>query len=401
MTSFASTLQSAVKAAYAAISGVHFMNIFYRKDIAHKAISWTNRDRRITGLTYADSGVSIVNGNALVEKIKPYVRATKRIGTDSEIGGFGGVFHLESCGFKNPVLISATDGVGTKLLVAKIVGRHDTVGIDLVAMNVNDLVVQGAEPLFFLDYFATSKLDINVAAAFIRGVAAGCKESGCALIGGETAEMPDIYHDDDYDAAGTAVGAVEKGHVLPRLQDMKVGDCLIGLSSSGIHSNGFSLVRKIIERSRLDYRAIAPWDATKTVGESLLTPTRIYVKPLLKLTKDALIKGMSHITGGGLVENVPRMLPNDLSAEIDLQTWKVPDIFKWLKINGDVPFDDIAKTLNMGIGMVLLVDSHTSVEIMKRLAQDDIVAWKIGKIVLRSQGMDSCKLINVESWDFT
>lgn len=397
VTSVASSLKSAVNASYAGIQEISFEKAFYRKDIAHRALNV--KEVQEAGLTYAASGVNIDAGNALVERIKPAVRATKRIGADSEIGGFGGTFDLEPCNFKRPIIVSATDGVGTKLLIANAMNKHDTVGIDLVAMNVNDLVVQGAEPLFFLDYFATSSLIVDIAADFVKGVAAGCTESGCALVGGETAEMPDIYHGQDYDAAGTAVGAVEKDQILPNLASMKEGDVLIGLSSSGTHSNGFSLVRKIVQRAGLSYHDAAPWDSSLILGNTLLTPTRIYVKPLLPLCKAGLIKGMSHITGGGLVENVPRMLPKHLSAEIDLKSWDVPAMFKWMKKAGGVATSDISKTLNMGIGMVMVIEASLVGEVEQSLAGADLEVYKIGR--LTSRGTDhGCILLNEESWEF-
>ncbi|CCG84956.1 protein of unknown function [Taphrina deformans PYCC 5710] len=397
VTSTASTLRAAVDDAYQGVAQVSFKDSFIRKDIAHRALNAGQVEE--AGLTYAASGVNIDAGNRLVERIKPAVRATKRIGADSEIGGFGGTFDLEPCNFKRPIIVSATDGVGTKLLIANAINKHDTVGIDLVAMNVNDLVVQGAEPLFFLDYFATSCLDIDIAADFVKGVAAGCIESGCALVGGETAEMPDIYQGKDYDAAGTAVGAVERDQILPKIDEMKQGDVLIGLSSAGTHSNGFSLVRKIVARTGLSYKDPAPWNPSTTLGEALLVPTRIYVKPLLPLCRKGLIKGMSHITGGGLVENIPRMLPKSLSAEVDLKSWDVPELFKWMKKAGRVPTDDIAKTLNMGIGMVMVVEASDVAEITALLGHADLEIYRIGQLVSRKED-EGCVLLNKECWDF-
>lgn len=397
VTSVAPTLVKAVEQAYVNIKQIQFNKAFYRKDIAHRALKAGAPTEQ--GLTYAASGVDIEAGNTLVERIKPAVRATKRPGTDSEIGGFGGLFDLAACNFKHPILIGATDGVGTKLLIANAMNKHDTVGIDLVAMNVNDLVVQGAEPLFFLDYFASSKLDVDIAAAFVKGVADGCIESGCALVGGETAEMPDIYQGKDYDAAGTAVGAVEKDQILPKLDSITEGDILLGLSSSGTHSNGFSLVRKIVARAGLDFHDPAPWDKSTKLGHALLTPTRIYVKPLLPLCRAGLIKGMSHITGGGIVENVPRMLPKHVTAEIDLKSWQVPELFRWMKRTGGVPTSDIAKTLNMGIGMVLVLSAEDAAKVEKSLQSADLEVYKIGKIVKR-QADGGCVLLNQEQWDF-
>ncbi|BFZ54178.1 Bifunctional purine biosynthetic protein ADE1 [Savitreella phatthalungensis] len=386
------SLKDAVDRAYVGVGQVSFDNSFHRRDIAHRAFG----ERRKEALTYATSGVDIAAGNTLVERIKPAVRATRRPGADSEIGGFGGVFDLAASGYTDALLVSATDGVGTKLLVAHAADKHDTVGIDLVAMNVNDLVVQGAEPLFFLDYYASSKLDVDICADFVSGVAQGCLLAGCALVGGETAEMPDIYSGKDYDAAGTAVGAVDRAQILPRINDMRTGDVLLGLPSSGVHSNGFSLVRKIMARSGLLYSDAAPWETEgrggRTIGQSLLEPTRIYVKELLPLCKEGLLKGMAHITGGGLVENVPRCLPKSLEAQIDLNTWSLPPVFRWLKKEGNVPFDDIAKTLNMGIGMVLVVDASLADTVQQRLPH----AYRIGKLV---EGTSGCTLQNQQAWE--
>ncbi|ORY86230.1 aminoimidazole ribonucleotide synthetase [Protomyces lactucae-debilis] len=402
VTATAASLQEAVKKAYKGVSTISFKDAFYRKDIAHRALKRTTTTSQQPGLTYAQAGVSIDQGNALVERIKPAVRKTRRLGADSEIGGFGGTFDIEACGYKHPMLVTATDGVGTKLLIANAINKHDTVGIDLVAMSVNDLIVQGAEPLFFTDYFATSKLNVDIAAAFVEGVAAGCIESNCALVGGETAEMPDIYQGDDYDCAGAATGAVERDAMLPKFAAMQVGDVLLGLSSSGTHSNGFSLVRKIVARTGLTYDAPCPWDSTsgKSLGEALLTPTRIYVKPLLPLCQQGLIKAMSHITGGGLVENVPRMLPAHLTAEIDLKAWSVPQQFRWMKQQGGVPTSDIAKTLNMGVGMVLAVDASKAQEIRQALqGQNEMEVYTLGQLVERKED-HGCILLNESEWDF-
>ena len=289
---------------------------------------------RKNGLTYADSGVDIDAGNRLVDLIKPMVRATARAGADAEIGGFGGLFDLKAAGFKDPVLVAATDGVGTKVKIAIETGLHGGIGIDLVAMSVNDLVVQGAEPLFFLDYFACGKLDPEAAAAIVAGVAEGCRESGCALIGGETAEMPGLYKDGDYDLAGFAVGAAERGTLLPSA-DIAAGDAVIGLASSGVHSNGFSLVRKIVEQSGLGFDAPAPFSPVMTLGGALLTPTRLYVKSCLRAIRETgAIKGLAHITGGGFTDNIPRVLPKHLGVGIDLARLPVLPVFKWLAAAG-------------------------------------------------------------------
>ncbi len=312
--------------------------------------------------TYEAAGVSIDAGNELVKRIKPLVRATARAGAEGDIGGFGGLFDLAKAGYKDPILVSATDGVGTKLKIAQETGRHDTIGIDLVAMCVNDLIVQGTEPLFFLDYFATGKLDIDAAEAVVRGIAEGCKQAGCALIGGETAEMPGMYGDGEYDLAGFAVGAVERDALLPR-KDINSGDLLIGLSSSGLHSNGFSLARHVIDSNNLKYNDI-PDGFTQSIGETLLTPTKIYVKECLKLVQAGLIKAMAHITGGGLVENIPRVLPDGSKFKLNKNSWQMPYIFQWLQTQGNVTDNEMMRVFNCGIGMVLVVapDQQTEVE---------------------------------------
>lgn len=354
-TATASTLRESVDRAYVGVDQVSFANKYNRTDIAHRAFRDADKS---AGITYAEAGVSVDNGNLLVEQIKAKVKSTSRTGADSDIGGFGGLFDLKAAGYDgaDTLLVAATDGVGTKLRIAQIMNIHDTVGIDLVAMNVNDLVVQGAEPLIFLDYFATGKLDVEVAAKFVTGVADGCITAGCALVGGETSEMPGMYDEGHYDTNGTAVGAVSKGKILPRISEMKEGNVLIGLRSDGVHSNGFSLIRHIISKSGLDYKSPAPWASGRSIGEELLVPTKIYVKQLLPAIKKGLLLGMAHITGGGLVENIPRALPKHLQAQVDLSKWEVPSIFKWFGKQGNVPYTDILKTLNLGIGMVVIVD---------------------------------------------
>jgi phosphoribosylformylglycinamidine cyclo-ligase len=307
---------------------------------------------RGSGLTYAQAGVDIDAGNRMVDLIKPLVRATARRGADAEIGGFGGLFDLKSAGFRDPVLVAATDGVGTKVKIAIETGRHSTIGIDLVAMSVNDLVVQGAEPLFFLDYFACGKLDAEMGAAVVKGIASACKESGCALIGGETAEMPGVYHGADYDLAGFAVGAAERGELLPR-PDVKAGDVLIGLASSGVHSNGFSLVRKVVEKSGLKWDAAAPFASGQSLGEAVLTPTRLYVKSCLAAIRGTkAVKALCHVTGGGFPDNIPRVLPDGMGAQIDLGKIPVPPVFKWLAREGGVAQNEMLRTFNCGIGMI-------------------------------------------------
>lgn len=338
------------------------------------------------GLTYSDAGVDIDAGNLMVEKIKPAVRSTRRPGADGEIGGFGGLFDLKAAGFKDPVLVAANDGVGTKLKIAIDADFHDTVGIDLVAMCVNDLVVQGAEPLFFLDYFATGKLDPDQGAAIVKGIAEGCVMSGCALIGGETAEMPGMYSKGDYDLAGFAVGAAERGQLLPSEQ-VSEGDVILGLSSSGVHSNGFSLVRKIVEISGLAYDAPAPFAPEKKLGEALLTPTRIYVKPLLKAIRETgAIKALAHITGGGFPENIPRVLPKHLAAEIDLAAVKAPAVFSWLAKTGGVAPNEMLRTFNCGVGMIAVVSPGKADEVAAVLTAEGETVFRLGRMVARAEG---------------
>jgi phosphoribosylformylglycinamidine cyclo-ligase len=312
------------------------------------------------GLTYAEAGVDIDAGNRMVELIKPLVRATARPGADAEIGGFGGLFDLKRAGFTDPVLVAATDGVGTKLKIAIETGRHDTIGIDLVAMSVNDLVVQGAEPLFFLDYFACGKLAPETGAMIVKGVAAGCRDAGCALIGGETAEMPGVYRDGDYDLAGFAVGAAERNALLPR-GDIGAGDIVLGLASSGIHSNGYSLARRVVERSGLRWDAPAPFDPTRSLGEAMLTPTRIYVKSCLAAMRETnALKGLAHITGGGFPDNIPRVLPQGAAVALDLARVPVLPVFKWLAATGGIAEHEMLRTFNCGIGMVAIVDAKSA-----------------------------------------
>ena len=332
------------------------------------------------GLAYGEAGVDIDAGNRLVERIKPLVKATARPGADAEIGGFGGVFDLARARFKDPLLVAATDGVGTKIKLAIDLGRHDTIGIDLVAMSVNDLIVQGAEPLFFLDYFACGKLDTDVAAAVIGGIAAGCKEAGCALIGGETAEMPGLYQDGDYDLAGFALGAVERGQLLPR--GVAPGDVILGVASSGVHSNGFSLVRKIVAQSGLALDAPAPFTPGKTLGEALLTPTRIYVKAVLAALKvENGIKALAHITGGGFVDNVPRVLPKGTAARIELGAIPVAPVFAWLARSGGVTEAEMLRTFNCGIGLVVVTDAKRAEMVAGALAGGGEKVVRLGEVV--------------------
>ena len=324
---------------------------------------------RKNGLTYADSGVDIDAGNRLVDLIKPLVRATARAGTEAEIGGFGGLFDLKAAGFKDPVLVAATDGVGTKVKIAIETGLHGGIGIDLVAMSVNDLVVQGAEPLFFLDYFACGRLDPEATAAIVAGIAQACRDSGCALIGGETAEMPGLYRDGDYDLAGFAVGAAERGSLLPR-GDIRAGDAVLGLASSGVHSNGFSLVRKIVAASGLAYDAQAPFAPVMTLGGVLLTPTKLYVRSCLRAIRETgAVKALAHITGGGFTDNIPRVLPKHLGVGIDLAPMPVLPVFKWLAEQGNVAESELLRTFNCGIGMIVVVAAD-AVEAVSRIFED-------------------------------
>ena len=333
-----------------------------------------------SGLTYSSSGVDIDAGNRLVDLIKPMVRATARSGADAEIGGFGGLFDLKGAGFRDPVLVAATDGVGTKLKIAIETGIHDGIGIDLVAMSVNYLVVQGAEPLFFLDYFACGKLDPNSAATIVAGIAEGCRESGCALIGGETAEMPGLYQKDDYDLAGFAVGAAERGTLLPR-KDIGPGDALIGLASSGVHSNGFSLVRKVVERTGLAFDAPAPFAPVMKLGGALLTPTKLYVKSCLKAIRETGgIKALAHITGGGFTDNIPRVLPKTLGVRIDLAAVPVLPVFKWLAQEGNIAELEMLRTFNCGIGMVAVVQRDKAVDIMTVFSDNGERAVLLGEV---------------------
>ncbi|MDR3376117.1 MAG: phosphoribosylformylglycinamidine cyclo-ligase [Ancalomicrobiaceae bacterium] len=333
--------------------------------------------------TYSQAGVDIDAGNELVRRIKPAVRSTARIGADAEIGGFGGLFDLAACKYRDPVLVAANDGVGTKLKLAIDAGLHDTVGIDLVAMSVNDLVVQGAEPLFFLDYFACGKLAIDTAAAVVEGIASGCREAGAALIGGETAEMPGMYGDGDYDLAGFAVGAVERDKILPA-KTIRAGDVILGLASSGVHSNGFSLVRKLVGVSGLTLEDEAPFAPGASLGRALLTPTRIYVKPLLSALKaNDGIKGLAHITGGGFWENIPRVLPENTGAAIDLARIPVLPVFKWLAKTGGIAPNEMLRTFNCGIGMIVVVEASAADAVTDHLANLGETVVRLGDIVER------------------
>ncbi len=330
------------------------------------------------GLTYADAGVDIDAGNALVDRIKPAAARTARPGTMSGLGGFGALFDLKAAGYNDPVLVAATDGVGTKLRIAIDTGHFDTIGIDLVAMCVNDLVCQGAEPLFFLDYFATGKLEVDQAARIIEGIAAGCAASGCALIGGETAEMPGMYHKGDFDLAGFAVGAMERGGDLP--SGVVEGDVILGLASDGVHSNGYSFVRKVVELSGLGWDAASPY-SDGTLGQALLTPTRLYVRPALAAIRAGGVHALAHITGGGLTENPPRVVPDGLACEIDLGAWRLPPVFQWLARTANMAEAELLKTFNCGIGMMLVVAADQAPAVSALLSGMGETVIPMGRIV--------------------
>lgn len=354
------------------------------KDENSKSVSSANAHSNGTphpkpnGLDYRSAGVDIDAGNALVDAIKPAIKSTQRPGADGTIGGFGGLFDLAKLEMDDPVLVAANDGVGTKLRLAIETKNYDGIGIDLVAMCVNDLVVQGAEPLFFLDYFATAKLEVDMATRVVNSIAEGCRQAGAALIGGETAEMPGMYHGEDFDLAGFAVGAVERSKILPA-KDIQEGDALIGLASSGVHSNGFSLVRKIVELSGLKLSDTAPFDPNRTLGDALLEPTRIYVEPILSaLYQKHPIKGLVHITGGGFVDNIPRILPQGMSAHIDLGSFAAPPIFHWLAKTGGVAEREMLRTFNCGVGMIVIVPKEATEEVCEYFGPQ---AAQIGRIV--------------------
>ncbi|HKP78705.1 MAG TPA: phosphoribosylformylglycinamidine cyclo-ligase [Phenylobacterium sp.] len=335
---------------------------------------------RPNGLTYAQAGVSIDAGNELVERIKPLAKSTRRSGSEPSLGGFGALFDLKAAGYDDPLLVTTTDGVGTKLKVAIETGLHGTVGIDLVGMCVNDLLAQGAEPLMFLDYYATGKLDVEAAAAVVAGIAEGCRQAGCALVGGETAEMPGMYAEGDYDMAGFCVGAVDRDKVLPRLGDQKEGDILIGIGSSGPHSNGYSLIRRIVERSGLAWDAASPFSDGQTLAEALLEPTRIYIKTVLPHLKHGRVKGLAHITGGGLVENPPRAIAQGLVPRFDWNAWALPPVFEWLAQTGGVSEPELRRTFNCGLGLVLVVDTHDLPDVLEGLVRDGEDAFVVGEL---------------------
>jgi len=335
---------------------------------------------RPNGLTYAQAGVDIDAGNALVDAIKPLAKATQRPGVAGGLGGFGALFDLKAAGYEDPLLVSTTDGVGTKLKIAIETGLHDTVGIDLVAMCVNDLLAQGAEPLLFLDYFATGKLDVAIATRVVAGIAEGCKLAGCALVGGETAEMPGMYADGEYDLAGFNVGAVNREGVLPRLDLQRAGDVLIGLASSGPHSNGYSMVRKVVERSGLAWDAPSPFSEGQTLAQALMAPTRIYVKSTMDLIKAGRIKGLAHITGGGLIENPPRAIAEGLEARFDWNSWDLPPVFQWLQETGGISEHEMRRTFNCGVGLLLIVGQAEAPEVLEALLEAGEDAFVCGEL---------------------
>jgi phosphoribosylformylglycinamidine cyclo-ligase len=352
----------------------------------------------IKSQSYRDAGVDIDAGDALVEAIKPLAKATARAGTAAGLGGFGALFDLKEAGYRDPLLVATTDGVGTKLKVAIEAGRHDTVGIDLVAMCVNDLVVQGAEPLFFLDYYATGRLEVEAGRQVIAGIAKACGEVGCALIGGETAEMPGMYAAGDYDLAGFAVGAVERDQVLTGTS-VAEGDVVLGLASSGVHSNGFSLVRKIVADEGLAYADAAPFAPDRSLGEALLTPTRLYVRSCLAAFRSGGVKALAHITGGGLVENIPRVIPETLAARLDAGAWTLPPVFRWLERAGRIAPAELARTFNCGIGMVAVVAESDAARIAAVLAEHGETVARIGRIVPRATGEPGCSVEGLgETW---
>lgn len=350
----------------------------FKKDFAMSG------SKRANGLTYRDAGVDIDAGNAFVKRIAPLAKATARPGADGGLGGFGALFDLKAAGYDDPVLVATTDGVGTKLKIAIETGTLNTVGIDLVGMCVNDLLAQGAEPLFFLDYFATGRLDVDEGAAIVEGITEGCRQSGAALIGGETAEMPGLYTGKDFDLAGFSVGALERGTLLPRA-DVQAGDVILGLGSNGLHSNGFSLVRKVMEVAGLGFDAVAPFGDGGRLSEALLSPTRIYVKSVLPLIRDGRIKAAAHITGGGLLENVPRVLPGGLDADIRLDAWPLGDVFRWLRDAGGLQGSEMLRTFNCGIGFVLIVASDDAEALVPSLEEAGEAVFEIGVLTPSDQ----------------
>ncbi|KAI3366010.1 hypothetical protein L3Q82_009839 [Scortum barcoo] len=392
VTAVRPSLEAALQAANQGVAAMGFPGAVYRRDIGHRAIAHLNQHR---GLTYKDSGVDIAAGNKLVDMIKPLAKATLRAGCNAELGGFAGLFDLKAAGFVDPILVSGTDGVGTKLKIAQACGQHGGLGQDLVAMCVNDVLAQGAEPLFFLDYFSCSSLDVDVAASVVGGIAKACEMAGCALLGGETAEMPGVYSPGEYDLAGFCVGAVERGALLPRLGDITEGDLLIGLASSGVHSNGFSLVRKVLERAGLSYSSPAPFGKSgQTVGEALLTPTKIYSRLLLPILRSGAVKAYAHITGGGLLENIPRVLPQELAVDLDASRWSIPSVFSWLKKEGGLSEEEMARTFNCGLGAVLVVAPLDAQRVLRQLQAHE-EAWIVGSLARKQPGAEPVVVRNL------
>jgi phosphoribosylaminoimidazole synthetase len=335
---------------------------------------------RPNGLTYVQAGVDIDAGMALVEAIRPLARATRRPGADPALGGFGALFDLKAAGYDDPLLVSTTDGVGTKLKVAIDTGLQDTIGIDLVAMCANDVLAQGAEPLLFLDYFATGRLDVEAATRVVAGIAEGCRQAGAALVGGETAEMPGLYGEGDYDLAGFCVGAVDRAGVLPRLADQRPGDLIVALASSGPHANGYSLIRKVVERAGAALTGEAPFASEQSLGEALMTPTRIYVRSVLPLARAGQVKGAAHITGGGLIENPPRAIARELKAVIDWEAWALPPVFDWLQRAGGIATGEMRRAFNCGVGFMLIVSPGDAPAALAHLAENGEEAFVCGEL---------------------
>ncbi|KAF7665146.1 hypothetical protein LDENG_00154100 [Lucifuga dentata] len=393
ITAVRSSLETALQAANQGVAGVGFPGAVYRRDIGNRAIAHLSQRR---GLTYKDSGVDIAAGNKLVDLIKPLAKATSRAGCNAELGGFAGLFDLKAAGFVDPILVSGTDGVGTKLKIAQSCGQHGGLGQDLVAMCVNDVLAQGAEPLFFLDYFSCGSLDVEVAASVVGGITKACQMAGCALLGGETAEMPGVYAKGEYDLAGFCVGAVERGAMLPRLRDITEGDLLIGVASSGVHSNGFSLVRKVLERAKLSYSCPAPFGKPgQTVGEVLLTPTKIYSRLLLPILRSGAVKAYAHITGGGLLENIPRVLPQELAVDLDASRWSIPTVFSWLHEEGGLSEEELARTFNCGLGVVLVVAPLDAQRVLRQLQAHE-EAWIVGSLAHKQPGAETVVIRNLK-----
>ncbi|KAH0509102.1 Trifunctional purine biosynthetic protein adenosine-3 [Microtus ochrogaster] len=392
VTAVQKNLESARDEARKGLAAIKFEGAVYRKDIGFRAVAFLQRPR---GLTYKESGVDIAAGNMLVKKIQPLAKATSRPGCTVDLGGFAGLFDLKAAGFKDPLLASGTDGVGTKLKIAQLCNKHGTIGQDLVAMCINDILAQGAEPLFFLDYFSCGKLDLTTTEAVIAGIAGACRQAGCALLGGETAEMPDMYPPGEYDLAGFAVGAMERDQKLPQLERIVEGDVVVGVASSGLHSNGFSLVRKIVARSSLQYSSPAPDGCgDQTLGDLLLTPTRIYSHSLLPVIRSGCVKALAHITGGGLLENIPRVLPRELGVDLDAGTWRIPKVFSWLQQEGQLSEEEMARTFNCGVGAALVVSKDQADQILHDIRQRQEEAWVIGSVVACPKGSNLQALID-------